>query len=88
MYFQEIIFSRPGSRRARTRSRSNGLEPADPPEDAPGAEVDVDRAEVPVDDEEMDVVDAFDLGPERVHDLFVQRGPRGGGSPVPDFERA
>ncbi len=47
-------------------------QPAQAAEDAADAVVDVDDAEVLIDDEEVDVVDPFDLGPERVDDLFVQ----------------
>ena len=50
----------------------DAAEPAQAAENTSDSEVDVDDAQLLVDDEEMDIVDPFNLGSERVHDLLVQ----------------
>ena len=87
-YFQEIDLVREAVGEEPVRQAVDRLEPAEPPEDAADAEVDVDGPEVPVDDEEVDVVDALDLGPERVDDLLVQEVLAEEDLLVPDLERA
>ena len=71
-YFQEMIFSSDLVGEQPEIDLVHRPEPAEAAEKAPPAEIHVDDPEVPVDAQQMDVVDPFDLGPGGIDDLLVQ----------------